>query len=123
MDTREIYKEKYQAQIHEWTAKLDVLKARGEMMSAQAKLDAKPSLDAMHEKLEHAKSKMSELAAASDDKWEEIKKSLDHAWTETKSAIEGAYDAILAVDPAPPVTPPVAPASRGPGQARRGIDA
>ena len=27
METREIYQEKYQAQIHEWTAELDVLKA------------------------------------------------------------------------------------------------
>jgi hypothetical protein len=48
METRELYEAKYQAQIHERMAKLDVVKARAEKMSAQTKLDAKPRLDAMH---------------------------------------------------------------------------
>ncbi len=107
METREIYKQKYQAQIHEWAAKLDVVKARAEKMSAQSKLDAKPRLDAMHEKLEAAKAKMHDIGAASDEKWEEVKTSIDHAWTDTKGAVEGAYDAVMAMDagPAPRAAP------------------
>lgn len=98
METREIYKEKYQAQIHEWTAKLDVLKARAEKMSAQTKLDAKPRMDSMTEKLDAAKAKMHDIASATDEKWEEVKKTVDHAWTETKAHVEGAYDAVMAMD-------------------------
>lgn len=98
METREIYKEKYQAQIHEWAAKLDVLKARAEMMSAQAKLDAKPRIDAMHEKLEAAKAKMHDIASSTDDKWDEVKKGIDHAWDETRGAIQGAYDTVMELD-------------------------
>lgn len=94
METRELYKQKYQAQIHEWTAKMDVLKAQGEKMTAQAKLDAKPGLDSLHSKLEIAKAKMHEIATATDEKWDEVKKSADHAWTDAKAAIEGAFDAV-----------------------------
>jgi hypothetical protein len=100
METRELYKQKYQAQIHEWAAKLDVLKARGEKMSAQTKLDAKPRLVGMYTQLDAAKAKMAELASATDDKWEEAKKGAEHAWTETKSALEGAYDAVMSMGPA-----------------------
>ena len=114
METREIYKEKYQAQIHEWTAKLDVLKARAEKMSAQTKLDAKPRMDSMHEKLEAAKAKMHDLAGATDDKWEEVKKTLDHAWTETLSAVEGAYDAVMEMDGKSAATPAAAPKADAP---------
>lgn len=98
METRELYKQKYQAQIHEWAAKLDVLKARAEIKSAQTKIDAKPRIDGMHAQLEVAKAKLHELVSATDDKWEEAKKGAEHAWTETKGALEGAYDALMSVD-------------------------
>lgn len=118
METREIYKEKYQAQIHEWTAKLDVLKARAEKMSAQTKLDAKPRIDSMHEKLEAAKTKMHDIAASTDDKWEDVKKSVDHAWTETRGAIEGAYDAVMAMDGGDAKASAAPPAKASPAAAK-----
>ena len=94
METRELYKQKYAAQLHEWTAKFEVLKAQGEKKTAQAKLDAKPRLDGMSQKLEQAKTKMHELASATDDKWEEVKTAAEHAWNEAKAAVEGAVDAV-----------------------------
>jgi len=118
METRELYRQKYQAQIHEWAAKLEVLKARAERMSAQNKLDAKPGMDAMHEKIEAAKAKMQDIATATDDKWDDVKKGLDHAWSETVGAIGGAYDALMAMDAdaaKPTASAPIpAPPSRGP---------
>jgi hypothetical protein len=111
METRELYKQKYQAQIHEWAAKLDVLKARAEMMSAQTKIDSKPRIDGMHAQLDTAKAKMQELASATDDKWEDAKKGAEHAWTQTKGALEGAYDAVMAMAPAPAPTTATATAA------------
>ena len=55
METRELYRQKYEAQLHEWSAKIDVLKAQADKATAEAKLDAKPRLDALHAKLEAAK--------------------------------------------------------------------
>ena len=94
METRELYKQKYEAQIHEWSAKLEALIAHTDKLTAQAKLDAKPRLDAIHVKIEAAKAKLHEIAGATDDKWDEVKKGAEHAWHEVKGAVEGAYDAI-----------------------------
>ena len=85
METRELYKQKYEAQLHEWSAKLEALIAHTDVLTAQAKLDAKPHLDELHGKLDLAKSKLHEIAQT---------KSAEHAWAEVKGAIEGAYDAI-----------------------------
>jgi uncharacterized coiled-coil DUF342 family protein len=94
METRELYRQKYEAQIHEWSAKLEALIAHTDKLTAQAKLDAKPRLDAIHVKMEAAKAKLHEIAGATDEKWDEVKKGAEHAWHEVKGAVEGAYDVI-----------------------------
>lgn len=94
METRELYRQKYEAQLKEWSAKLEGLIAHTEKLTAQAKLDAKPRLDALHLKIEAAKAKLHEIADATDDKWEEVKTSAEHAWHEVVGAVEGAYDLI-----------------------------
>ncbi len=94
METRELYKQKYEAQIHEWTAKLEALSAHVDQLAADAKIKAKPHVDHVHTSLESAKAKLQEVAQATDDKWEDVKKGADHAWNDVKASVEGAYDAL-----------------------------
>lgn len=94
MDTRELYKQKVEAQIHEWSATLDVLKARTEKLTVQAKLDMQPSIDAVHAKYDAAKAKLDKIGAATDDTWDEVVKDVDHAWSDLKAAVEGTFDAL-----------------------------
>ncbi len=94
MEARDLYKEKFEAQIHEWSAKLDVLQARSEAMTAQAKLDVKPHLDAVQARLEAAKGKLATIAPATDDRWDDVTKEVESAWTDFKAAAGGAYDAM-----------------------------
>jgi uncharacterized coiled-coil DUF342 family protein len=94
MEKRELYKQKYEAQIREWTARLDGMKAQAEKMTAQAKLDVKPHLDAVHAKFETAKARLSEIKGATNDRWDAVVKDVDHAWSEVKAAAEGAFDAM-----------------------------
>ncbi len=94
METRELYKQKYEAQMHEWSAKLDGMKAQSEKLTAQTKLAMKPHLDAAHAKLEAAKAKLEAIAGATDDKWNDVVKDADHAWSDFKAAAEGAFDAL-----------------------------
>jgi hypothetical protein len=96
METRELYKQKYQAQMHEWSAKLDGLKAQTEKLTAQAKLDVKPHIDAVHAKFDAAKAKLGTIAETTDDKWSDVVTEVDTAWNELKAAAEGAYDALKA---------------------------
>ncbi|MEO8183230.1 MAG: hypothetical protein ABI895_30730 [Deltaproteobacteria bacterium] len=94
MDSRELYKQKYQAQMHEWSAKLDTMRAQAEKLTVQAKLEVKPLLDTAHAKLDVAKSRFDEIAAATDDKWDDVVKGASHTWSELKAAAEGAFDAV-----------------------------
>jgi hypothetical protein len=94
METREIYKQKYEAQLHEWSAKIEALSAHVDKLTADAKLQAKPHLDGVHAKLEVAKAKLHEIAQATDDKWDDVKKGADHVWNDVKASVEGAYDAL-----------------------------
>ena len=94
METRDLYKQKYEAQVHEWTAKLDLMKAQSEKLTAQAKLDVKPHLDAVHAKYDAAKARLDQLASTGDDKWNDVVADLDRGWTDLKAAAEGAFDAL-----------------------------
>ena len=94
METRELYKQKYEAQMREWSAKLDVLTAQTERLTVEARLEVKPHLDALHAKFDAAKARLGEIAAATDDKWDHVAEGVDHAWNDLKAAAEGAYDAM-----------------------------
>jgi hypothetical protein len=96
MEARELYKQKVEAQIHEWSAKLDVLKAKSEQLTVQAKLDMQPSVDAVQAKFDAAKAKLDKIGAATDDTWDEVVKDVDHAWNDFKAAVEGTFDALKA---------------------------
>jgi hypothetical protein len=94
METRELYKQKYEAQMHKWTAKLHGLHAETELMTAQAKLDVKPHVDALQAKFDAATAKLGEIATVTDEKWDGLAKEVDGAWTDLKAAAGGAYDAM-----------------------------
>jgi len=94
METRELYKQKYEAQLREWSAKIDALKAHADKLTAEAKLDAKPHLDTLHAKLEAANAKLHDLAEATDDKWDHVRSGADQIWSDFKASVEGAYDAL-----------------------------
>ena len=100
MQTRDLYRQKYEAQLHEWSAKIDALGAHADKLTAEAKLDAKPCLDTLHAKREAAKAKLHEIAEATDDKWDEVTKGADELWHDFKASVEGAYDALKAPKPA-----------------------
>jgi hypothetical protein len=94
MNNRELYKQKYEAQMHEWSAKLDLMKAQSEKLTAEAKLEMKPHLDSVHEKLGAAQARFQDAAMATDDRWHELTSSIDESWKDFKASVEGAYDAL-----------------------------
>lgn len=94
MEARELYKKKYEAQLHEWSAKLDVMMAQTDKLTAEAKLEMKPHVDAVQSKLEAAKAKLHGVAESTDDKWNTLVEGVDAAWTDLKASAEGAYDAM-----------------------------
>ncbi len=94
MDTREAYKEKYEAQLKVWGAKVDVIKAQAEMVKAQAKIDLAPQVNAVNEKYEAAKARLEQMAKATDDVWNDLKTDADKVWQDFEASVQGAFAAI-----------------------------
>jgi chromosome segregation ATPase len=93
-ETRDLYRQKYDAQLREWQAKMEEVTARCDKLGAQARIDMQPHLDTTRTKFEAAKAKLMDLGNAAEDTWEEVKRNADSAWNEFKSSLEGAYDAL-----------------------------
>lgn len=88
MDKKEIYQEKMSAKLHEWQAKIDVLKARADQVGADQKLKYQEQIDNLRTKQRHMRAKLDELKAASESTWEEIKTRVDRAWEDLEGAVE-----------------------------------
>jgi hypothetical protein len=94
METREAYRDKYEAQLKIWGAKVDVIKAQAEMVKAQAKIDLAPQVNVVHEKYEAAKAKLEHIAQATDDKWTDIMHDADKVWQDFEASVQGAFATI-----------------------------
>ena len=92
MNERELYQQKLEAQIDEWQAEIDQLKAKTSGASADAQLDLNKQVDQLQSKVDQGKDKLSELAAASDDAWESVKDGVESAWGSLGSALRDAAD-------------------------------
>ena len=64
MGDKELYEQKKQAQLDEWKADLDKLKAKASGASADAQLEMNKQIKALESKIEEGKAKLSELAKA-----------------------------------------------------------
>ena len=90
MSDKELYQQKLQAQLDEWKAKVDVLKAKASGASADAQLEMRKHITALEGKLEEGKAKLDELAGASEDAWESVKEGMESSWGTLKSAFNDA---------------------------------
>ena len=90
MDDKELYQQKLQAQLDEWKADVDKLRAKASKASADAQLTMNKQVDALDRKIEEGKVKLSELARSSEDAWESVKQGVESAWGSLKSAFRDA---------------------------------
>lgn len=90
MNEKELYQQKKQAQLDEWKAEVDKLKAQAAGASADAKLEMNRQIGTLEGKIEEGKSKLAEVKDASDDTWESIKDGMESTWDSMKSAFNDA---------------------------------
>lgn len=85
---KQAYKDKADAQLNEWDAKAELLKAKANNLAADAKLEFEQQLS----KLESSKTEFSqylgELADKADDTWDDVKDEAEKKWTGFTSAVE-----------------------------------
>ena len=90
MSKKELYKQKMQAQLEEWEAEVDRFKAKASGASANVQLELTKEINALKGKIEQGKTKLAEIADASEDAWESIKEGVDSAWDSLKAAVSDA---------------------------------
>lgn len=92
MNEKELYQQKKQAQLDEWKADVDKLKAKVSGVSADAQMKLNKQIEALEGKLKEGRAKLAEIADAGEDAWESIKDGVESAWDSMKSAFSEAVD-------------------------------
>jgi len=90
MANREEYQGKMEAQLSEWGADIDKLKARADQASADTKQGYYDQIETLHTKQASMQAKLQELKTSSDDAWEDLKEGLEHSWNQVKDSFNHA---------------------------------
>jgi hypothetical protein len=88
MGLKEAYQEKIEAQLKEWTAKLNEYKAKADKASADVKIQMYSQIDQMKARKEALQQKLNEVGAASGDSWEALKAGSEKILEEMKKTWE-----------------------------------
>jgi hypothetical protein len=92
MGMREAYQDKIEAQLKEWQARIDVLKAQAEKAAADEKAEYYADVEALRARQQEVRKKLDELRAASEEAWEDVRTGVETAWSDMKHAVERAAD-------------------------------
>ena len=90
MSLKDAYIDKMEAQLREWGAKIDELKAKADKAKTGAKIEYMKQLDSLKDKRDAEQTKLGEIRAAGEEAWESLKTGVEGAWSELKAAIDGA---------------------------------
>ena len=90
MSDYRLYQEKAKAQLEEWEADLDKLRAKARQKEADDKLDLEEKIRELEEKLEKGKARYDELKQSSESAWKSFKEGMDSAWNDLSLAFNEA---------------------------------
>jgi uncharacterized coiled-coil DUF342 family protein len=76
--------------MREWSAKIDLLKARADQAGAEAKIEYRNRIEDLRQKKEALQTKLSELQNASDAAWKDLKAGTERAAADLKDAVQSA---------------------------------
>ncbi len=90
MDEKQLYEQKLQAQLDEWKADIDKLKAKADGARADAQLELKRQIDELELKLQDGRSRLAELSKASGEAWVTLREGMESAWESLSTAMSEA---------------------------------
>lgn len=90
MSMKEAYEQKLQAQLDEWSAEIDKLKAKADSAEADAQLEYYKRIEELRSMQETAANKLTGLKDAGDDAWEDLKAGIESAWDSLGNALKSA---------------------------------
>jgi archaellum component FlaC len=88
MGLKEAYQEKIEAQVREWDAKVEGLKAKAQQAKAETKIKLEEQISTLRQKREGISQKLQALKEISEDKWQGLQAGIDQAWNDMKKLLE-----------------------------------
>jgi len=92
MNEKELHERKLQAQLDEWQAEVERLRAQATSASADAQLTLNERIEALQRKIDDGKTKLEAAADVGEDTWASVKDRVESAWDSAKSAVGEAVD-------------------------------
>ena len=86
MKDRKLQEQKFRAQLDEWKAEIEKLKAQAMKAGTDVGLHMNRQIGALESKVADAERRFTELSRASDDAWGEIRNGVEEAWKSLKTA-------------------------------------
>ncbi len=90
MSKKEAYIQRLQAQLDEWGAEIQKLKAKAGKAEADARIEYHEILEDLKEKQEKAKGKIKELRQAGDEAWKDMRSGIENAWNNLRESVKSA---------------------------------
>lgn len=89
-ETQKAVAGKREAQLQEWGAQLDLLKAKADLAKADLKLETVKTLETLQKSQTEAQIKLKELKEAGGIAWQDLSKGLERMYAEGKTACQDA---------------------------------
>ncbi len=84
---KQAYKQKVDAEMKEWEAKADLLKAKGNNLAADAKLEFEKHLQDLEQAKMEFSSYFDQIAEKADDTWDTVKDEAENNWDKFRSKV------------------------------------
>jgi hypothetical protein len=90
--SRELHQAKMKAQLDEWSAKVDLLKAKVALAEVGAKMEIHRGVIELRKLHQVGSEHLQELVDAAPGAWKHVKSGIDEAWSEMTNAAEETWE-------------------------------
>lgn len=89
---KKTYQEKMLAQLDQWQAEMDKLKAQSREASAEMQTKYQEEIETLRKKRDEMQVQYEKVQASSVEAWEDFKKGADQAWDNMAEAMKSAWN-------------------------------
>lgn len=90
MTKKQVFEDKFRAELDELTAKIDMLKAKAQKAEAGTRVKYNEAIADLQAKQSFARDRLNRFHNASEDAWVDLKKGIETAWSDLGDAVRSA---------------------------------
>ncbi|HKK84828.1 MAG TPA: hypothetical protein VJ942_04815 [Roseovarius sp.] len=91
MADKDTYEKKLKAQLDEWQANIDKMRAQAEQASADAQIKYQDQINELRSQRDEMEDKLKELQNSQAAAWNDVKAGADKAWDQMTKAMQDAW--------------------------------